>query len=226
MQQLDINFDTAIKEPAVVMEQKETTEVASFADTVNPAPATGGQQNPFDLNFRILFEELQHAFITRSRKDIAIELKKIENRTALLQDKINTLHSEVDRLSAIDLDTEFRRMQGTLAQIAQTVNGINSTFNHSISGMGENVGDGLSATNEAIKRHAEDAAKQLTKLDEETKTNILFLEHKIQALAEQNRQLKKGIKSNNIILVIGLVLLLGALGYIIAYQAGVRINMH
>jgi hypothetical protein len=222
LQQLDINFETSHTPPQPVMEQKEITEPVVHAD----ASAMPEQEllSPSDIRFKIMFDELQHNFITRSRKDIAIELKKVENRTALLQDKINMLHNEVERLSAIDLDTEFKKMQGNIGYIAQAVNEINSSFNNSISGMGANVGNGLSSTNDSIRRFADDAAKGIARLDEDTKSNMLFLEHKIQALTDQNRQLKKGLKTNNIIQVIFFLLLLGAAVYIIAYQAGVRIK--
>ena len=215
-QQMDINFDTGNTPQAKAMEQKENNNI------VNPAaqaPELTDNRANVDVSFRILFEELQHAFITRSRKDIAIELKKIENRTSLLQDKINMLHNEVDRLAAVDLETEFKKMQSGLAQIYQVVNGVNNSFNHGVNGIGANVNTGLGATNEAIKKYAESAAK----LDEETKSDMLFLEHKIQALADQNKQLRKSVRRNNTIQVVSFLLLLSALIYIIGYQAGIRI---
>ena len=201
------------------MEHTENTGAADAAQTTGPAAPTDSRST-VDTGLRILFEEMQYNFITRSRKDIAIELKKMENRTALLQDKINTLHTEVDRLVAIDLDTEFKRMQATLVHIAQGVNNINGSFGS----VGANVGDGLNGTNATIRHYADETTKQLAKLDEETKTSILFLEHKIQSLTEQNKMLKKGIRSNNVITILGILLMLGGIAYIIGYQAGIRIH--
>ena len=201
------------------MEHTEQTNENTSSEALNTVPTPTDTRSSVDVGLRILFEEMQHAFITRSRKDIAIELKKMENRTSLLQDKINTLHTEVDRLSAIDLDTEFKRMQGTLLHITRSVDNISGS-------VGANVGNGLSTTNEAIRRYAEEAAKQLARVDEEAKTNILFLDHKIQSLADQNKLLKKSIRNNNIILLLSALLIIGGIIYIIAYQAGVRINMH
>src|SRR4051812_33558057 len=123
LQQMDINFETGVTEPAATIQQEEQTGIT---------PPAMESLNPVDVNFRILFDELQHAFITRSRKDIAIELKKVENRTALLQDKINMLRTEVDRLSAIDLEAEFRKMQGSLTHIYQAVKGVNTSFDQSL----------------------------------------------------------------------------------------------
>lgn len=201
------------------MENTEQTGANTSVEAHTPNSLHSDNRGNVDIGLRILFEEMQHAFITRSRKDIAIELKKMENRTALLQDKINSLHTEVDRLSAIDLDTEFKRTQAALMHISRTLDNLSGS-------VGANVGNGLSGTNEVIKGYAEDAAKQLAKLDEETKTSILFLEHKIQAITEQNKSLKKSVRNNNIIQLITALLIIGGIIYIIAYEAGVRINMH
>lgn len=203
------------------MEQIENTDATEITPSMNPLTESRAQ---VDTGLRILFEEMQHNFITRSRKDIAIELKKMENRATLLQDKINSLHNEVDRLSAIDLDTEFRQMQGTLVHIANAVNNINASLGNAVSGVGANMGDSLSNTNATIRHYAEEAANQLSKLDEETKTNIRFLEHKVQSLTEQNKSIRRSATVNNVITIIGLLLTLGGIAYIIAWQAGVRIN--
>lgn len=89
------------------------------------------------VDFRPMFEVLRQEFIAKARQDIAVELKKFENETSRLQEKVNVLNTEVTRLSEIDLEKHFNSLQSTLAALSGSVAQINLNLNTIASSLGE-----------------------------------------------------------------------------------------
>ena len=81
-----------------------------------------------NTDFTKLFKELQKVFIDQTRTDLAVELKKFDEKSKDLQTKIDALQILIEHLEKIDLERHFRGLQRTLADIFNAVNGINTTL--------------------------------------------------------------------------------------------------
>ncbi|WP_332914608.1 hypothetical protein [Algoriphagus boritolerans] len=64
-----------------------------------------------NTDFTKLFQDLQKSFIDQTRKDLAIELKKFDDKSTDLQTKIDELRKQVERLERIDLEKHFDKLQ-------------------------------------------------------------------------------------------------------------------
>ena len=71
-----------------------------------------------NIDFTQLFADLQKDFIAQTRTDLAVELRKFEDKAAEFQAKINDLKTEITRL----VNTDFTQLFGDLQKdfIAQT----------------------------------------------------------------------------------------------------------
>lgn len=184
-------------------------KLAELRQEIEPLVAT---------DFKELFRGLQSELIDKARNDIAIELKKFENKSVLLQDKINTLHRETDRLSAIDLEKHFDKHQKTLSDIFGAVNTINLTITsitQSLNTLSQGIGSVQTSIEEVNKKTASDLATLKTDLHqhlklqgEETRNSFQLLETRLQSVTEQNERLQKQQKTNVIILVVGMIIII------------------
>ena len=125
------------------------------------------------VDFGPMFATLQQEFITKARQDIAIELKKFENETSRLQQKINALETQVARLSEIDLEKHFNLLQSTLAALSGSVAQINLNLNTIATSLGEiltkhtSLHKTISDESAGIRKLLEDSNKALVnKLDD------------------------------------------------------------
>ncbi|MCF8448400.1 MAG: hypothetical protein K9G49_00900 [Taibaiella sp.] len=169
-------------------------------------------------DFKELFRGLQSELIDKARNDIAIELKKFENKRVLLQDKINTLHRETDRLTAIDLEKHFDKHQKTLLDIFGEVNTINLTITsitQSLNNLSQGIGSVQTSIEEVNKKTASDLATLKTDLHqhlklqgEETRNSFQLLEARLQSVAEQNERQQKQQKTNVIIQIVGMIIII------------------
>lgn len=177
-----------------------------------------------NTDFTKLFKDLQKVFIDQSREDLAKELKRFEEKSTDLQAKIDELKKQIERLEKIDLEKHFDKLQRTLSEIFGAINAINLTLTNiiqTLTGIVQSLGtiqttidtnhkeakQLLNNFSEATEKHLADQDKQATK-------NIELLESKMKSLAGQNELLKKGVKTNRIIQIIGLTIILIILIYI------------
>ena len=63
-----------------------------------------------NTDFTKLFQDLQKSFIDQTRKDLAVELKKFDDKSTDLQTKIDDLRKQVERLERIDLEKHFDKL--------------------------------------------------------------------------------------------------------------------
>lgn len=178
-----------------------------------------------NTDFTKLFQDLQKSFIDQTRKDLAIELKKFDDKSTDLQNKINELSKQVERLEKIDLEKHFDKLQKTLAEIFIAINAINLTLTNvvqTLMGIVQTLGNIqttldtnhkeakqiLNSFSETTDKHLSDIEKQATK-------NAELLESKIKSLLNQNELLKKEVKTNIIIQIVGFAILIAGLIYII-----------
>jgi len=177
-----------------------------------------------NTDFTKLFQDLQKSFIDQTRKDLATELKKFDEKSTDLQTKIDELRRQVERLEKIDLEKHFDKLQKTLSEIFGAINAINitltaitQTLNSIVQSLGaiQNAIDtNHKETKQVISSFSEATTKHLSSQDSEAKRNTELLESKIKSLAEQNDLLKKEVKTNRIIQIVGLTIILIILIYV------------
>lgn len=177
-----------------------------------------------NTNFIKLFQDLQKSFIDQTRKDLAPELKKFDDKSTDLQTKIDELRKQVERLEKIDLEKHFDKLQKILSEIFGAINAINitltaitQTLNSIVQSLGaiQNAIDtNHEETTQFISSFSDATAKHLGNQDNEAKRNTELLESKIKSLAEQNSLLKKEVKTNRIIQIVGLTIILIILIYV------------
>lgn len=177
-----------------------------------------------NTDFTKLFQDLQKSFIDQTRKDLATELKKFDEKSTDLQTKIEELRKQVERLEKIDLEKHFDKLQKTLSEIFGAINAINitltaitQTLNSIVQSLGaiQNAIDtNHKETKQVISSFSDATTKHLSSQDSEAKRNTELLESKIKSLAEQNDLLKKEVKTNRIIQIVGLTIILIILIYV------------
>jgi chromosome segregation ATPase len=177
-----------------------------------------------NTDFAKLFQDLQKSFIDQTRKDLATELKKLDEKAIDLQLKIYELKKQVERLEKIDLEKHFDKLQKTLSEIFGAVNSINitltaisQTLNSVVQSLGaiqNSIDTNHKETKQVISSFSDVTEKHLSKQDSEAKRNAELLESKIKSLAEQNDLLKKEVKTNRIIQIVGLTIVLIILIYV------------
>lgn len=166
-----------------------------------------------------LFQELQKTFIDQSRKDLAVEMKKIDDKSIELQTKIDDLKNQVGRLEQIDLVKHFDKHQKTLSEIFGAVNSINltlTTITQTLNSIAQSAGaihNSIDTNHKELKHSInsfnEVTSKHLTDQDNSALKNAQLLESKINSLAEQNNSIQKGLKTNRVFqyVIVGLLLI-------------------
>lgn len=177
-----------------------------------------------NTDFTKLFKDLQQVFIDQTRKDLSVELKRFEEKSKDLQAKIDDLKKQIERLERIDLEKHFGILQKTLSEIFGAVNAINLTLIsitqaltdivQSLRTIQTAIDTNHKETKQLINSFIEATLKNLAGQDTEAKKNSELLESKIKSLAEQNDLLKNEVKTNRIIQIIGLTIILIVLIYI------------
>ena len=176
-----------------------------------------------NTDFIKLFEELQKVFIDQTRKDLAVELKKFQDKSNDFQTKIYEFKKQIDRLDSIDLVKHFDKLQKTLSEIFGAINAINLTLTsitqnlnaiaQSLGTIQRSITQNHIETLKTIDIFRETVIKHLAEQDKTAKSNMELLENKINILVEHNELLRKGIKSNRTIQFIGFIVILIVLIY-------------
>ena len=180
-----------------------------------------------NTDFTKLFKDLQKVFIDQTRADLATELKRFEEKSKDLQTKIDELKKQIERLEKIDLEKHFDKLQKTLAEIFGAINAINLTLTNiiqTLTGIVQSLGT-IQTTLDTNHKEAkqllnacsEATEKHLAEQDNQAKNNVELLESKIKSVAQQNELLQKEVKTNRIIQIVGLTIILFILIYV-AYK--------
>lgn len=177
-----------------------------------------------NTDFIKLFKDLQKVFIDQTREDLATELKRFEDNSNDLQTKIDELKAQVERLEKIDLEKHFDKLQKTLAEIFGAINAINLTLTNiiqTLTGIVQSLGSIQTAidanhkeTKQLLNSYSEATEKHLADQDKQAAKYLELLESKIKSLSEQNDLLKKDVKTNRIIQIVGLTIILIILIYV------------
>jgi len=177
-----------------------------------------------NTDFTKLFKDLQKDFIEQTRADLAIELKRFEEKSKDLQTKIDDLKKHIELLAKIDLEKHFDKLQKTLSEIFGAINAINITLTtiiQTLTGIVQSLGTIHSTldTNhkeakQLLAKFSETNEKHLTVQDMQAIKNVELLESKIKAVSEQNELLRREVKTNRIIQIVGLTIVFIILIYL------------
>ena len=177
-----------------------------------------------NVDFAGLFNDLQKDFIDKTSADLAIELKKFDEKSKDLQTKVDDLKKQIERIENIDFDKHFDRLQKTLSEIFGAVNAINLTltnFTQTLTGIVQTLGNIQTTldthhkeTKQLVTNFSESTENHLAEQDKQFTKHFELLESKLKSVSEQNELLKKEIKTNRIIQIAGLTIILIFLIYI------------
>jgi predicted nucleic acid-binding Zn-ribbon protein len=189
-----------------------TTKLKDLADTNTKLEKEISRLVNTDLTK--LFNDLQKVFIDQTKKDIGSELKKIEEKTTDFQTKINSFGVEISRLEKVDLEKYFDKLQKTLSDIFGAINAINLALT-GLTGSLNSVIKTLGEIQKSIDENSSKTDNHLKQQDKNNSTEFETLKKNFTSLSEQNIDLKKGIKTNRIIQIVGLVIMVSTLIFII-----------
>lgn len=79
-------------------------------------------------NYTEVLGKATNTYLKGNNQMLVKNLQAFESKNGLLQEKINSLDKEILRIENVDLETHFRNLQKTLADIYSSVNSINVTF--------------------------------------------------------------------------------------------------
>ncbi len=177
-----------------------------------------------NTDFTKMFKDLQKVFIDQTRADLETELKRFEEKSKDLQTKIDDLKKQIERLEKIDLDKYFDKLQKTLAEIFGAINTINLTLTNiiqTLTGIVQSLGNiqttldtNHKEAKQLLNSFSETTEIHLTDQDKQATKNVELLDSKIKSLSEQNELLKKELKANRLIQIVGLLIILIILIYV------------
>jgi len=183
-----------------------------------------------EFDFENEFQILQNRVVEQFEKDLSEKLEVIDSKNLTLQEKIDDMQKQVVRFESIDLETHFAKHQKTLSEIFTAINAINLTLTNvtqSFTSITQELG-AISVSIESCKLEIIDKLRTLSTLVDESKTKIISnqndfknelntrlnnlenaLNNKIVEVENQNKMLRKDVKTNRLILICGIVVVVG-----------------
>ena len=155
-----------------------------------------------EVDFNALFKDLETKFLENSKLEIGKELKKFDEKTNNLQNKIDDLGKEITRLSKIDLEEHFNKHQSKLSEVFISVNGINgilTKISQNINKIIQNFGDieqTLSKNQKEINQGFDVVKENQDKTTNDLLNKIKESDTKLDAIVSQNEVLKKELDFN------------------------------
>jgi DNA repair exonuclease SbcCD ATPase subunit len=188
-----------------------------------------------------LFNKLQVLFLEETSQNFEIEFKKIDTKTEVFQSKINDfqgkineLKAETNRLKKIDLEAHFEKHQKKLSEIFGAINTINLTLtgittslnsiNQALGQIQTTIRDSSNEILKKIHQNAEETKKLITTFSKNIEKNLKEqdikrdeslkeLKTEVEKLTSQNTTLQKEMKTNRIIQIVGIVVIVSILVY-------------
>lgn len=169
-----------------------------------------------NTDFEELFKSLQIVFIEQTRKDLEIELKKIDEKTILFQDRINEFRAQIERLEKIDLEKHFDRLQKTLSEIYAAISSINLTLTALTQSLAE-IAQQISSIQNLINKNHRDLKDSVSEVELKIIKHLGSQDIKTQELGERfefmikemtiaNTTIKKDLKIWKIITIAGFII--------------------
>lgn len=155
-----------------------------------------------EVDFNVLFKDLETKFLENSKVEIGKELKKFEEKANNLQSKIDDLNKEINRLSKIDLDEHFNKHQNKLSEVFISINGINgilTTISQNINKIIQNFDDieqTLSKNQKEISKGLDLVNENQEKTKKELQSKLEETDTKLNSIISQNELIKKELNFN------------------------------
>lgn len=132
-------------------------------------------------------------------------LKTLEEKNIIIQEKINALGKEVGRIENIDLEIHFRNLQKTLSDIFSSVNAINVTFGQTTQTL-NNIVQSVSNLQKSVSDNETLLKKEITESKNELLNKLISINANVIILTEQNKKLDKESGMIKVLQIITLVL--------------------
>lgn len=169
-----------------------------------------------NTNFEELFKSLQIVFIEQTRKDLELELKKVDEKTILFQERINEFRAQIERLEKIDLEKYFDRLQKTLSEIYSAINNINITLT-SLTKSLTDIAQQISTLQNIINQNQKELKASLSEVEIKIVTHLSDQDKKAHSLGERlefmisemtlaNNKIKRDLSFWKIITIAGFIL--------------------
>ncbi len=154
---------------------------------------------------------------------MAIERNKFDEKAQAFQKNIEDFRTQNERIEKVDLEKGFGELQNTLANIFNAINSINGTLTNVAQTL-TNIVQTLGTIQTSISSKYEATIKHLTKQDIQATNNVEILKDKINILTQkhesfiddilpqinqltkENTILRKEIKTNRMIQIVGIVI--------------------
>ncbi|MDR0605839.1 MAG: hypothetical protein LBG80_16215 [Bacteroidales bacterium] len=172
-----------------------------------------------NTDFNKSFQKLQDTFIEQTKKDIAKELIKFDEKLKILQTKIEALKVQVERLERIDLEKHFNVLQKNLSDIFGSISSINLILTNIIQtlhNISQSLGDiqtSIDNNQKEIKQYIEQYHSDIEKHLENQDKKVSIIKDKIDFLEIQNNSLRKENRMLTGGLCVFVLILIGLLFY-------------
>lgn len=174
-----------------------------------------------EFDFKDTFTNLEKQVVKQFNTDLKLKLDELDNKTRDIQSKIDELKKQIEQLEKIDLEKHFDKLQKTLDEFFGAINLLLTNIIQMLTGVVQSLGT-IQTTLDTNHKEAkqlftsfiEKIEKHLTDQDNQATKNVEFWEGKIKSVLEQNELLRKEVKTNRIIQIVGLTIIIFILMYV------------
>lgn len=128
-------------------------------------------------------------------------LQALESKNVIIQEKINSLSQEINRIENVDLEIHFRNLQKTLADIFSSINAINVTFGQTTQTL-NNIVQSISNLQKSVIDIEINLKKEINVIKEDISMKMVTINSKLLSITDENKKL---LKENGMIKVFQII---------------------
>ncbi len=128
-------------------------------------------------------------------------LQALESKNVIIQEKINSLSQEINRIENVDLEIHFRNLQKTLADIFSSINNINVTFGQTTQTL-NNIVQSQSNLQKSVIDIEINLKKEINAIKEDISMKMVTINSKLLSITDENKKL---LKENGMIKVFQII---------------------
>jgi len=185
-----------------------------------------------EFDFTKSFQSIEQEVVKTFEKDLSEKLAVIDSKSQNLQEKVEDMQKQIIRFESIDLEAHFAKHQKVLSEIFTAINAVNLTLTNitqSLTVIIQGLGT-ISVAIESCKTEFFDKLETISKVIDTSKKEIISkqndfknelntrfnniestLSDKFSEIENQNAVIKKEIKTNRIIQILGFVILVASI---------------
>jgi len=165
-----------------------------------------------EFDFTKSFKSIETEIVKQFEKDLQAQLVAFDTKEKDLQVKIRELKNQISRLEVIDLEAHFAKHQKTLSEIFSAINSVNLTLTNVTQSLNV-ISQGLNTISNLIDTSTKEIISKQNDFKNELNIRINNIENnlinKISEIENQNSTLRKEMKTNRLILICGIVIVVG-----------------